>query len=42
MPMHAEASSTRLMSVLELSINAENAKFQNIVRSNKSIHLDMR
>ena len=25
MPMHAEASSTRLMSVLELSINAEDA-----------------
>ena len=47
MPMHAEASSTRQMTVLDLSMRkthsaTQTVNYQNIVRSNKSIHLDLR
>ena len=49
MPMHAEASSTRQMTVLDLSdiwnctrTATQTVNIQNIVRSNKSIHLDLR
>ena len=47
MPMHAEASSTRQFTVLGLSNNTktcsatQTVNYQNIVRSNKPIHVDL-